>query len=215
MLETSIPIRPTEWNAPKQTRQADYSIPGQSVGRVFVANQLLVNVLGVAAWDEAYEQTFAYRWKGKDTLTWGNPDEWVFINWLRNRIGVRQPSEESLGQEKNLRAVIDLARLVRLQSLYRFHDIDKVKRFLLEYPAIMPSLLDARAALRKFFGDTSISLEVVYDPEISNAKQLFAYIKTTLSPDRALEQLDKFDEAWYLKQAPEIGGILNFSLETV
>jgi hypothetical protein len=181
------------------------------------APQYFVDALGVSAWDEAYGQTFGYRWKGKDTLTWGNLDEWILIKWLSQRFFAQEQMDISVfaKQEVNLWAVVSEARIAQLETKYNFRNSNEVKNFLSDHKRILSVLWDAQPVVEEFFGnDVSIALELVNDPESASAKQLFGYINAeALSPDEAFERLSAFDEVWFLKQFDLIGGLLNFNLE--
>jgi len=183
------------------------------------ATQYFVDMLGASAWDEAYGQTFGHRWKGEDTLTWGNADEWILIKWLAQRIFAQGQAQEELNafpqQEINLWAVVYEARIAKLESFYTFRNSDEVKIFLINNKRIFSVLWGARPVLEEFFGtDISIALEVINDPESTNIKQLFGYINAgSLSPDEAFERLSAFDDVWFLKQFDLTGGLFNFNLE--
>ncbi|MBU4224946.1 MAG: hypothetical protein KKC71_03910 [Chloroflexi bacterium] len=174
-------------------------------------------MLGVSAWDEAYGQTFGYRWKGEDTLTWGNADEWILIKWLAQRFFTQEQLDISTfaKQEVNLWAVVYEARIAKLESIYTFRNSDAVKKFLIDNKRIFSVLWDTRPVVEEFFGnDASIALEVVNDPESANVKQLFGYINAgALSSEEAFERLSAFDEVWFLKQFDLTGGLFNFNLE--
>jgi len=183
------------------------------------ATQYFVDMLGASAWDEAYGQTFSHRWKGEDTLTWGNADEWILIKWITQHIFAQEQAQEKLNafaqKEVNLRAVVYEARIAKLESIYTFRNSDEVKIFLINNNRIFSVLWGARPVLEEFFGnDVSIALEVVNDSESANVKQLFGYINAgTLSSDEAFERLSAFDEVWFLKQFDSTGGSFNFNLE--
>jgi hypothetical protein len=183
------------------------------------APQHFVEMLGASAWDETYSQTFSYRWKGEDTLTWGNADEWILIKWLAQRIFAQGQAEEKLNalaqQELNLWAVVFEARIAKLETKYTFRNSNEVKNFLMNHKRVLSVLWDARPVLEEFFGNNiSIALEVVCDPETNNAEQLFGYINAgSFSPDEAFERLNAFDDVWFLKQFDLIGGLFNFNLE--
>jgi hypothetical protein len=77
-------------------------------------------------------------------------------------------------------------------------------------------LLEAHAYLQKHFGpDPKVALQVVSDPEAKGGDQLFAYILTPLSVDKALTRLDRIDEEWFLDQLDRTDGLFNFNLEFV
>lgn len=183
------------------------------------APQHFVDMLGASAWDETYDQTFSHRWKGEDTLTWGNIDEWILIKWLAQLIFAQEQAQEKLDafahQEEKMWAVVYEARFAKLESIYSFRNTEEVKNFLINNKGIFSVLWSARPVLEEVFGnDVSITLEVVNDPESVDAKQLFGYINTgSFSPDEAFERLNAFDEVWFLKQFDLTGGLFNFNLE--
>jgi hypothetical protein len=202
------------------------------------AARYFLDALGASAWDEAYGQTLGYRWKGEDTLTWGNADEWIVIKWLAQRFVLQEQADMSFvanasdtaaslfftqeqvdlsvfaEQEANLWAIVYEARIAKLGSIYTFRNSDEVIEFLINNK-IFSVLWEAWPVLQEFFGsDISVALEVVNDPETTHTKQLFGYISAmSLSPDEAFERLNAFDEAWFLKQFVLTGGLLNFNLE--
>ncbi len=107
-------------------------------------------------------------------------------------------------------------RLHALETSYRFRRAIAVRRFLQAYPHLVEFLHEARPYLKKHFGsELEVALEVVSDPEATDAKQLFAYIRTALPVDMALAQLDRLDEEWFLDRLDRVGGLFNFNLEIV
>lgn len=176
-----------------------------------------VDALAVSAWDEAYGQTLGYRWKGEDTLTWGNADEWILIKWLVQRFFAQENLDISnfAQQEVNLWAVVSEMRIAKLETIFNFRNPDEVKRFLREHKLIIPVLLNTRSIVEEFFGnEVPVALEVVIDPEALNNKQLFGYISTGSMPqDEAFERFNAFDESWFLKQYDLTDGLFNFNLE--
>jgi hypothetical protein len=176
----------------------------------------LVDFLGASASIETYEQTSGYRWRGQDTLTWGNPNEWVVINWMRN-IMLGDPGMEvvALSKQIDLWCVLQSARITNLEHVYTFRQAENVKGFLFKNPTIVSVIIEAKTVLEKFFGpDIHVSLEVVSDPETKDNTQLFGYIQTgDMLPDVAFECLNAMDEAWFIKQFDLTSGLFNFSLE--
>lgn len=179
--------------------------------------QHLMDVLGSSAWDETYGQTFGYRWKGEDTLTWGNADEWIFIKWLAQQFFTQEKLDLSVfaRQELDVWSVVSEARIAKLENKYAFRNPVEIKRFLISHRQVLTVLWDARSVLKEFFGnEVSIALEVVHDPEAENIKQLFGYINVaSFPPDEAFERFNAFDETWFLKQFDLTGGLFNFNLE--
>lgn len=102
-----------------------------------------------------------------------------------------------------------------LEAMYKFRSPESVKQFLQNHPVVIPVLLDAKNVIVTIFGQTSVALEVVTDPEAQTGeRQLFGYIDvSSLSPDVALERLDTFDRVWFSQQYMLLDGILNFNLE--
>jgi len=181
------------------------------------ASEYFVDAIGASAWDETYGQTFGYRWKGQDTLTWGNADEWILIKWLVQRLFAQEQVDASIfaKQEENLWVVVHETRIAQLETKYTFRNSVEVKKFLMENKQIFSVLWDARSVIEEFFGNNvSITLEVVNDPESNGVQLLFGYIHAeSLSPDEAFERLNAFDEAWFLKQFDLTCGLFNFNLE--
>jgi hypothetical protein len=177
----------------------------------------LVDVLGVSAWDEAYDQTLGYRWKGEDTLTWGNADEWILIKRFVQRFFNQKDLDISIfaQQEVKLWDVISEVRISKLETIFIFRNPDEIKKFLVEHRLIIPVLLNARSIIEKFFGnDVPIALEVIIDPEAKNNKQLFGYISTGSMPlGDALERFNTFDESWFIQQYELTDGLFNFNIE--
>ena len=190
-------------NSPVPSKQWDENI-----------SQKIVEALGVSAWDEGNEQTFGYRWKGQDTLTWGNLDEWLVIKWLTQQFFERDAAILAK-QQADFAKVLAEIHMAQLESLYDFRNQIEIKGFLVYHRALIPVLKEAYSIVEEFFGnDVLVALEVVKDPEAKNEEQLFGYIKLdTFSPEEAFERLNAFDEAWFLKQVDVIGGYLNFNLE--
>lgn len=81
-----------------------------------------------------------------------------------------------------------------------FRNKDSIIAFFEQYPEITTKLFEARENILKFFPNHSFALELMADLENENEddSQLILYIQTTLSPDEAIERLDKFDDEWWL-----------------
>ena len=177
-------------------------------------SQKLVDALGVSAWTEGKEQTFGYRWRGQDTLTWGNLDRWIVVKWMVQRI-LEQDINTIAKQEVELFAVISEIRIAQLETFYQFRNSAEIRNFLTKHQELIAVLQDGHSAVEEIFGNgILIALEVVKDPEATNIEQLFGYIKVdAFSPDEAFERLNAFDEVWFIKQSDLMGGLLNFNLE--
>lgn len=179
------------------------------------------DALGVSAW-HMFQQTFGYRWRGEDTLNWGDPDGWIQIKWVRHL--VESPPEyinpeyvnACLREYSALRGIIGTTRLHRLKDLYSFRDMIAVQCFLQTHFHLIEILLEAYPYLEKHFeSNFQVALEVVNDPEVQDRQQLFAYILTSLPVDEALSRLDSLDKEWFLDQLDRVDDFFNFDLEFI
>jgi len=186
--------------------------PLASPSAASISRKALLDVLGVAPWQSS-NQTFGHRWRGEDSLTWGDPDMWIRVQWALNRI--ENPGLQALlNWDKSFQSILADARLPRLREIYAFRNPDQVRSFLVTHPDLVEVLFEARSYLEALFGsDLEVILEVVTDPDAEGLKQLFAYIHTSLPIDDALERLDRLDEEWFLDQLDRVDGLCNFNLE--
>jgi len=177
---------------------------------------LVLDALAASAW-QSYRQTFSYRWKGEDTLDWGNLDNWLQIKLARDLVASSPGAQIQLAEYDALRQfIVESSRLRRLGEFYSFRDMPPVRRFLRAHPQLIDVLLEAHTYLEKHFGPGPlVTLEVVSDPEAVDWDQLFAYILTSLPVDEAQARLDRLDEEWFLGQLDRIGDLFNFNLEFV
>lgn len=101
-----------------------------------------------------------------------------------------------------------------LEELYVFRKRMEVLRFLDVHPFLVLLLLEAYTKIGKHFGPyPQVFLEVVSDPEATDDRKLFAFIGTRLSPDEALDSLERFDEEWWLGTLDEAQGELCIDIE--
>jgi len=90
------------------------------------------------------------------------------------------------------------ADLIQIEQYYQLPRRGEVIQWLEQYPVLVPLLLEARDKLWEHFGDAVVSLEVVIDPEMIGYAQLIAFIIPKAAPDEAIDQLERFDDAWWL-----------------
>ncbi len=172
----------------------------------------ILDVLGASAWQTA-RQTFCYRWRGEDTLTWGDLDNWILIKWLLECLIESHFKSPCLEQYSTLRSITQSTRLHRLAEMYTFHDAATVSSFLSAHSHLIEILFEAYPHLLEHFGpDLKVMLKVVGDPEAEDVERLFAYLLTSLPPEEALIRLDSLDEEWFLDQAERVGALFNFNL---
>ena len=173
-----------------------------------------INVVGASVAEETRSRTFAYRWIGEDTLTWGNPIEWILINWIENVFFNPSVLSSITGSNDNLRIVNYLIRILKLQDFYTFTDFEEISAFLSAHPNITPVLREAIPHLTEFFGsNVKVVLDTANDPEgTTNSKQMFGYIQTEFSPEDSFKYMNLFDDAWFIDQFQLVEGLFNFIL---
>ncbi|MCI0692344.1 hypothetical protein L0337_10125 [candidate division KSB1 bacterium] len=94
-----------------------------------------------------------------------------------------------------------------LSSLYAFNNDGEIRKFLQRHDQLSQHLVEAHQQIKKIFRENAVqvSLEYAHDSE-ENFEGLFAIVKTDLSPERALDLLDRLDDEWFLEHvSPEIG----------
>ncbi len=107
-------------------------------------------------------------------------------------------------------------RIELLAELYQFKDYVAVATFLRESPFLAGLLLEAYERIKGHFGsDTQVALEVLTDPEVENSRELFALVRTRLSPDEALSRLNRLDEEWWLEASFQACCRLNIDVEYI
>jgi len=93
--------------------------------------------------------------------------------------------------------VQDCLSYSELAQAYRFRNAPAVATILCEQPALFRILKHAYELISKHFGQNpEVVLEVVADPEVAGAEELFAYVRTALPPEEALERLRRIDRDW-------------------
>ena len=103
--------------------------------------------------------------------------------------------------------------LSNVRAAYEFADVDEVTARLQEYPFLVPLLEEARGRLAAHFGpDAPVRIDLAFDPE-ERDRSLFARVLTDLPVDEALDQLDEFDEEWWLEAGRASQHLLHFDIE--
>lgn len=178
-------------------------------------SKLVLEALGPSAWQSS-QQTFGYRWRGEDTLDWGNLDNWIQIKLVRYMVESTRVQNCLVEYDALQQFIVESSRLRQLGEFYTFRNVTAIRRFLHIHPRLIDVLLEARAHLQEHFGpDPQVVLQVVEDPEAENWSQLFAYILTDLPVDEAQARLEKLDEEWFLNQLYQVNNLFDFNLEFV
>lgn len=100
-----------------------------------------------------------------------------------------------------------------IERLYTVRRPDEVWAFLRAHPELVPLLKEAYQRIQKHFPDSPVALEVIADPEAPDDRDLWAFIQTTLPPEEALEQVNRFDEEWWLAALDKANGKLGIDVE--
>src|SRR6266487_165222 len=128
----------------------------------------------------------------------------------------------SAWSEKSISATfISEAQLQLIIGHYVFRNDTEVTHLLRENPFLAELLLDTYSKIEMHFPDSQVFLEVATDYEasdyypgvINNDKELVASITTHLSPEEAMDALNKFYDEWWLKALEKAKGKVSFSLE--
>lgn len=178
----------------------------------------MVDVLGATV-EQDMEETLAYRRRGEETLTWGEPEDWIVVQWLRSlsQYSTQLPSalvERLRKSYTSLQEALESARFSIIGQYYELRNEEQVRDFLRNHPTLVGFLIDSYPYLHKHFGDDSkYILEAINYPEGSDFESLVVFIATSLSVDEALSRLDAVDREWYLDQLDLVGELVNFNLE--
>jgi len=101
-----------------------------------------------------------------------------------------------------------------LEKLYIFRRSPEVMEFLEAHPFLVPLLVEAHDKIGEYFGpQPEVVLEIVTDPEVDDDRELFAFIQTGLSPEQALDKLERLDDDWWLDAADRSEGKLCLHVE--
>ncbi len=200
------------------------SAHGAEAAGAIAMDKPIVEALGGAAW-QSTQQTFSHRWKGTDTLTWGNQEQWIRIILMQAWADLAQSLPAIPDHELHRLASIWASTWAEIPTQSRFAALDRlftvrnpsaVRRFIQAHPDLVDIVVEAHSQVQKHFGPgTRIALEVVRDPDAQDAEQLFAYIQTALPVDEALKRLDQLDEEWFLDQVDLVQDDFNLNLEFV
>ena len=111
-------------------------------------------------------------------------------------------------------ATNSVASVADLDRLFSIDDRQQVHAYLARHSHLVPLLVDAAAAIRRYFPqDDTLRLEVIDDAE-TKTEQLYAIVRTSLPSDEAERQLDRLDEEWWLDAVERASGELTIDAES-
>lgn len=100
-----------------------------------------------------------------------------------------------------------------LLPVFSLRNQEEVKSFLVEHPSLISVLRETQIEIRHFFPQAQIFLEVVSDPEDSAIVQLGILIRSDLNPEAVYQQLQEFEENWWLDNLDRAKGAILVNLE--
>ncbi len=90
----------------------------------------------------------------------------------------------------------------------------EIRGFLINHSEVIQHLRQALDVIFKYFGQTKLNLELVYDPEIEDKRgELFLNIVTNFDPEGALRKLDEIDRVWLIPIVNKDAINFNLNLE--
>ncbi|MCR4433927.1 MAG: hypothetical protein NUV70_07755 [Caldiserica bacterium] len=98
-----------------------------------------------------------------------------------------------------------------LRGIYIFKNPEEVTGFLLSNKNLIKYLLEAPERIYRIFGSVHLYLELYQDPEEA-FECLFIIVKTDLPPEEAINNLDRFDEEYWLNLGDEINNKLEVTV---
>lgn len=119
------------------------------------------------------------------------------------------------GSAFNVKIVRSEDEIELLRVNFNFRDENQVIQFLRSHRHLNQILNDSVEIIQVYFPESQLSLRVIADPEDEDSKQLVLYIGCNLEPEKALVQLDKLDEDWWLDALDEAQNALCINLELI
>lgn len=92
---------------------------------------------------------------------------------------------------------------------YRVENEAEVSAFLQQHPELVPLLNEARPVIERYFPGNNVVLG--FD-NYDDWPKLWGVIQTSLTAEKAVETMDRFDFEWWLGRLTEVAGLLNFNL---
>jgi hypothetical protein len=107
----------------------------------------------------------------------------------------------------------DATDLAKLEQQYVIENQAAVLDYLNAHPDLIPLLDETNTAIRRYFPDSPIFLEVVDDPEIPDFLQLFAKIDPPCDPEEAFIAFSHFMDDWWLDRLGAVAGKFSVTVE--
>ncbi len=111
---------------------------------------------------------------------------------------------EKLASKKPAPVIIPKTEIEAIERSYTLREKTEVIQFLENHPFLVPVLLEAPEKIRYYFPDEELFIQVDYDPENINYVQLVLSILTKITPDDAVDRLNKLDKNWSLSLSYQV-----------
>lgn len=137
------------------------------------------------------------------------------IVYLKAKNGEMYPDFPDAVVENWLKSRSIMTKIInKLTPHFQFKNKNNVGIYLFSNPFLIPLLEDCYQVIIRYFNneDDNLFLEVVYDP-MDNEEGLLLFIKTSLNLESALTRLDRFDDEWWVANAPRAEGKLVIDVE--
>ena len=103
--------------------------------------------------------------------------------------------------------------VIEIQRLYALDSAPGVLDLVRATPSLAAVLADAHRALREFFPDETLTLELDLDPETRDGDaRLVLWIASRGEVQDALARLDRFDREWWIDRLANADDRLSISL---
>ncbi|MCG3159838.1 MAG: hypothetical protein JMDDDDMK_00863 [Acidobacteria bacterium] len=110
-----------------------------------------------------------------------------------------------------------LSELEQARRHFIFKDVDyvfkrpaPVEDFLRENPFLISLILEAREQIRRYFGaDHTLALQLFYDPENPQNRQLILLIQARDGFEKVRPLLDQLNEGWWFDAIERAQGLLD------
>jgi hypothetical protein len=95
-------------------------------------------------------------------------------------------------------------QLNQIFVLYTIIHEEDVRRFLENNEFLIPLVFSTFLNIKKYFSCSKVTLDVETDYEYPSHRELAAHVVTSLSLEEALQQLEEFDDHWWLLVAKKV-----------
>ena len=99
-----------------------------------------------------------------------------------------------------------------LQRQYLIDNFAEINGFLFNHKDLLDILLIIPIQVQHFFGEVSLELQVIKDPE-EDYEGLFIIIKSNFTPEKSIDLLDQMEDYWWLDVDINIKKLIGIDVE--